>query len=411
MAASAAPFVSPEWTVADPDQLFTAGRFTEADRGYARILRHDPANAHAAAQRGYIAVLSNEFERAERFLTQALSLAPDDVFSRRQLADSFVRQDRFARAVPLLRQTGNDADTAAAEQYAAVLAAGTPYQVHGAAATRVPFVGIEPYPYVEASLNGGPPKLFYLDTGSTSPGFTTEVAEELGLRAVASMTAQLGGGHTFTLYLGVLESFRLGDIEIRNVPVSWSDVARPAPPEGPAPVGAFGTVLFYHFLTTMDYAGRALVLRGKSTRLHPRPGTTVLPLWLAATHFPCTLGSLNDLGPMVVSMDTGGNGIGVVTDEEIAAQAGIAVDHAHPTTFNGVEVYPIAPGTISLGDAVGRHVPGIAGPIFQPDRYRFHTIANFTHEFFKPYAITFDFDGMHFYLTPAVRQFTNFTKL
>src|SRR5262245_53203181 len=122
LATAAVPLLSPDWTVANPDELFTAGKFEAADRGYAHILRADPNNAHAAAQRGYIAVLSNDFARAEKYLTRALSLVPDDVFSRQQLADSFVRQDNFARAVPLLRQTGNEADAAAAEQYAAVLA-------------------------------------------------------------------------------------------------------------------------------------------------------------------------------------------------------------------------------------------------------------------------------------------------
>jgi hypothetical protein len=32
------------------------------------------------------------------------------------------------------------------------------------------------------------------------------------------------------------------------------------------------------------------------------------------------------------------------------------------------------------------------------DRFRFDTIANFTHAFFKPYTITFDFMDMNFYL-------------
>ena len=409
-AASASPRRGPTAPSLDPDQLFMDGHFGEADRGYARILRQDPGNAHAAAQIGYIAVLSNRFGRAERFLTEAARLAPDDTFSRQQLADCFVRQDQFARAASVLRQTGDQADAAAAEQYAAVADAGTPYQVRGAAVTRLPFLGIDPYPYVEASLNGGPPKPFYLDTGSASPGFDLAVADELGLRAVASTTAHLAGGHTFTMFYGVLDSFRLGDIELRNIPVSWSDVTRPAPAEGPVPVGSFGTTLFYHFLTTMDYAGQGLVLRRKSEAARRtfrdtarRAGASVLPLWLAATHFPCTLGSLNSYGPKVVSVDTGGKGIGVGTTEAIAAQAGIAVDHDHPTTFNGVEVYPIAPDEISLGHAVGRHVPGVAGSVFQSDRFHFHTIANFTHEFFKPFAITFDFVDMRFYVQPATR--------
>jgi Flp pilus assembly protein TadD len=55
----------------DPDQLFQDGRFAAADRGYARLLEKDPGDAHAWAQRGYIALLSNRFGDTEQFLGQA----------------------------------------------------------------------------------------------------------------------------------------------------------------------------------------------------------------------------------------------------------------------------------------------------------------------------------------------------
>ncbi len=87
----------------DPDELFKAGRFAEADRGYAEVLRTDPTNAIANAQRGYVALLSNRFSEAESYLIRAVELAPDGQFAKQLLADCYVRQDQFARAVPLLR--------------------------------------------------------------------------------------------------------------------------------------------------------------------------------------------------------------------------------------------------------------------------------------------------------------------
>jgi hypothetical protein len=88
----------------NPDELFRLGQFKEADRGYRRLLRQNPDNAHALARRGYIALISNRFDDAETFLSRAVELAPEDTFSKRQLADTFVRQDQLARAVPLLRE-------------------------------------------------------------------------------------------------------------------------------------------------------------------------------------------------------------------------------------------------------------------------------------------------------------------
>src|SRR5487761_884956 len=106
----------------DPDQLFQAGWFAAADRGYARVLERDPGDAHAWAQRGYIALLSNRFSDTERLLGQAIKLAPADTASMTRLADCFVRQDDFASAVPLLLAAD---DRIGAIQYAAVR--GRPY--------------------------------------------------------------------------------------------------------------------------------------------------------------------------------------------------------------------------------------------------------------------------------------------
>ncbi|MEU8135144.1 aspartyl protease family protein [Streptodolium elevatio] len=400
-------------SAADPEVLFKAGRFADADRGYARVLRAAPANARALAQRGYIALLSNRFGYAERFLTGALAVAPGDVPSAQRLAECYVRQDAPARAIPLLRSTGRQRDLAYAELYSHVI--GTPWRIGGAAAARVPFLGIDPVPSVEASLNGGPPKGFLLDTYATLD-LSAEAAEEAGVRAVATISG-IVDGQTVTLYLGILDSFRIGGIEIRNIPVQWNEVRRPPLPDGSAPAGAFGTTLFYHFLTTMDYAGRALGLRRK-TPTQQREFTAQaaraqlcdrLPLWLAGDHFPCTVGSLLDHGPRVVTVDTGGIASAFDTTVEIAERAGIDVDYAHPVDRPGPRVYPATADRISLGRAIGRNVrghaaeapfPGFPGP-GQSGMFGFDLIANFTHEFFKPYAITFDYDNMHLFITGA----------
>ena len=388
----------------DPEQLLREGRFEEAERGFRKLLRRNPDDAHAAARVGYIAMLSNRFSDAETFLTRAVGLAPGDSFSQLQLGDCFVRQDKLARAVSPLRASGVDSGRAYAELYASMT--GTPWQVRGAQRTRIPFLGLEPYPIVEARLRGGEPRKFFLDTGATL-GLSRQVAEEVGLRAVSTLQGGIPG-QTFTLYLGVLDSIRMGDIELRNVPVLWHDGKKPSLPDGSQAAGAIGTTLFYHFLTTMDYANQALILRRKTrAQLHGfqtearHAGVEKLPLWLAADHLPCTLGSLRDYGPRVVMLDTGGQRIGVGTTVETAERAGIEVDYAHPEKFNGtIDVFPIVPDRISLGRAVGRNVRGIAGPLLaQGGPFLFERIANFTHNFFKPFAITFDYTDMNLYIT------------
>lgn len=399
--ATAAPLVGLDTASAttDPDQLFSDGWFAAADCGYAQLLRQDPANAHATAQRGYIALLANRFVDAEQHLSRAISLG--DAASKQRLAECFVRQDQHARAVPLLRATGNPRDEAYAELYSRL--EGQAWQVHGARGTRLPFLMTDPVPAVTASLNGGPPKGFLLDTYSTLD-LNQADAEEAGLRSIATVKGVAMGGPV-TIHLGILESIRIGDIELRNIPMQWIDMQRPALPDGSQPAGVLGTTTFYHLLTTMDYAGGALVLRRKAAGT--RTSGHRLPLWLAGDHYPCSLGSMNDYGPRVVTLDTGGLAHGLDTTVEMAERVGMTVDYDHPRQMGGNTVYPITADRVALGRAVGHDVRGFAsergglgipGP-GQAGQFGFTPIANFTHEFFKPFAVTFDYANMHLYVS------------
>ncbi|WUH98599.1 aspartyl protease family protein [Spirillospora sp. NBC_00431] len=388
----------------DPDRLFKEGRFTAAERGYRRRLRRDPRNARAAAQLGYICLLSNRFSTAETFLTRAVRLDPGDVASKQRLAECYVRQDQYTRAVPLLRQTGTERDAAFATVFDHL--SSTPWRIHGPAGTRVPFYTLDPVPTVEAAVNGGTPKKFILDTYATLD-LSMQAADEAGVRRLATMTGGVVDGRPVTLYFGVLDSFKIGDIEIRDLPVQWNDTQRPPLPDGSQPAGAFGTTIFYHFLTTMDYAGRALALRRKtSSSPHGFHTRDRLPLWLAGDHFPCTLGSLRDYGPRMVTLDTGGIGTAFGTTVEIAERAGLEVDYEHPIDRFGHKVFPATADRISLGRAIVRDVrghavdkdfPGFPGT-GQSERFGFDLIANFSHEFYKPFAVTFDYNAMALYI-------------
>jgi hypothetical protein len=362
-------------------------------------LRRNPNNAHAAARRGYIALLSNEFERAESFLTRAVELAPGDTFSKRELADTFVRQDRLARAVPLLQGLG-ERDKAWAVVYSSIV--GTPYEVRGAANTRVQFQALDPLPHFDVSVNGLQAQPFIFDTGATL-GLRKDTAERAGVRALARSRAFVAGQHVVFNH-GVLDSIRIGDIELRTVPVVWADQMQyPELPDGTLPAGVVGTDIIYRFLTTLDFAHRNLVLRRRTRSQRQRvwvearrAGAEVLPLWLANDHLPLTLGSLNDYGPRVVLLDSGAFGLGLITTERFARESGIELGAPGLGGF-----YQIVADEISLGDAVGRDMPGLAGPL-PPDLFTFEVIGSFAHEFYKPFAVTFDFVDMNLYITGAL---------
>jgi Aspartyl protease len=302
-----------------------------------------------------------------------------------------------------------ETERAWAVTYASI--SGTPYDVHGADSTTVPFPALDPLPHFELSVNGMAPQRVVFDTGATL-GLTKETAQHAGLVGLAT-SHTFAAGQQLTLTHGVADSIRIGQVELRNVPLTWPDqIWLPEPPDGTLPAGVVGTDIFYRFLTTLDYAGRSLVLRRKTkTELRrfraeaARAGAEVLPLWLA-DHLACTLGSLNDYGPRVVLLDSGTIGLGFISIERFARKAGIELGDPGEGGF-----YYVVAEAISLGDAVGLDMPGLVRPDscpsgqcpLPPDLFPFEVIGAFGHEFNKPFALTFDFVDMNLYITGALK--------
>jgi hypothetical protein len=368
----------------DPDQLFADGWFAAADRGYAWLLAEDPQDAHAWAQRGYIALLSNRFGAAERFLAAALRLVPGDQASARRLADCYVRQDDFARAIPLFEQAGDRID---ATFYSAVT--GPPYQMEGEPAARLPFQTLDPLPTVDGSVNGSPLR-FVLDTGATF-GLSAAAAAAAGVQPVATVMTEQPDGPAES-YVGVVGSLVLGGIEIRNIPVMWNAGSLLDAPAGAA--GVLGTTIFYHFVTTMDYPGRALDLRQEAGA--PTEGTTgrAAPMWLAPDHFIFSRGRIGGSQAGLVLLDTGGAGLGVVLTSDQAAEDDVAADYSDPGAYLGVTGYPCEAGQVSLGRVTRRDIPGAVGPFPPPADFGFSDLGTLSHEFFRPLSVTFDFSKM-----------------
>ena len=386
---------------ADADMLFTAGRFEEAARAYELVLRKDPANLHAARRRGVVALLSNRFPEAERFLTMALRLAPDDRETNGYLGDCYTRQDKLALSVPCWRAAGE-------EGYATWFAAvrGTPYQIRGDSA-RLPWLRMDPHPLVECSVSGGPVKRFTFYTGSPYLSLSSRAAEEAGLTPVFSQEIDFMTGKMW-MHFGILDSFTMAGLELRNVPVQWSESETVAPGEHD---GMIGTWIFHHFLTTFDYAGRSLILRRKTPENAAkaradarRAGVRPLPLWLGREGASMlSRGSIAGSGPRVMGVSFGGGSEHAVsTSEEAARQLGVRVDDDRPIeTFAGshpADVYPCYPKEVRLGDAVAADVYCYAGRMRPLESFGFENLGQFAHTFFKPYHVTVDFTGMNLYI-------------
>ncbi|MFB4286255.1 tetratricopeptide repeat protein [Nonomuraea sp. ATR24] len=385
----------------DADALFRAGEFERAGRAYEEMLKKDPVNVHAARRRGYVALLSNQFQDAEKYLRRAVELAPDDKEANHFLADCYTRQDKFSLAVPRWRAAGE-------EGYATLFAAfrGEPYQIHGDVG-RVPWRQLDPAPMLQASLNGGPPINLSFYTRVAQLGVSQKAAEDAGIRAVTEDKLEYEG-RTMTIWSGILDSFRLGGIELRNIPVGWSDDDGPGIGDG-----LIGTWILYHFLTTVDYAGRSLILRRRTPETAraaraaaARSGAEPLPLWLAPEHLLFTRGSITGAigsGPRVVALNLGGTGeMAVSMPADTVERLRIRTDHDRPVeAFAGgqpVVSHPCYPEEVRLGSAAAHDVYCYADDRPALGREGFDVHASFSHSFFKPYHVTLDFTGMTAYV-------------
>ncbi len=391
---------------ADADALFKAGKFEQAGRAYEEILKTDPTNLRAARQRGYVGLLANQFPDAEKYLKLALQLAPDDKDANRFLADCYIRQDKFALSVPHWRAAGQEGSARVFEAFR-----GEPYQIHGDIA-QVRLLQMDPQPLVEGvSVNGGPPKRFTFYTGAASLEVSATVAKEAGLSAVASSKMDYLNGKVWR-HGGVLESFKLGGIELRNLPVSWMEWESGGDVETDRD-GLIGMWVFYHLLTTCDYAGRQLILRrstpeavGKVRVAAKRAGAEPLPLWLARENALHSRGSITGVAGSttgVVGVGFGGTGeIAAGMHEGTAKQLGIRIDYDRPVeTFahsHPAVTYPCYPKEIRLGNATAKDIYSYTNPSRPLDPNGFDAPAHFSHSFYKPYNITLDFTGMNLYI-------------
>jgi hypothetical protein len=205
----------------------------------------------------------------------------------------------------------------------------------------------------------------------------------------------------------VLDSFKLGGIELRNIPVSWADAEEPSQTGGS---GMIGTWLFYHFLTTFDYAGRSLILRRRTPETArqaradaERAGAEPLPLWLAHEHILFSRGSIADSGPRVVGLNIGGLGEMVAgMAEETAKLLRIRTDYDRPVETSAglqpVTVYPCYPTEVRLGNAAAKDSYCYANNRPANAPHGFDVLGHFAHSFYKPYNITLDFTDMNVYI-------------
>jgi predicted aspartyl protease len=417
-AAAAEPTAQPRQSESDSaGRLFQSGKFSEAGKLYSQIVARNPKDYSAILQLGRIALLSNRLDDAQKWLEKAITLQPENADPKVMLAEAFYRRDDFQKAAAALNGVNVGSNKLIREQYPTLnvpmlesFKGQTPYELKGNGTnTRVKFVRTDPLPIVNVRVNDGKEVTFFIDTGGSEVTLDTEFAKELGVPHFGEVEGTFSGGQHTQVQLGRIESLTVGDWTVKNVPTAMLPLRQLSEGLGVKQInGVIGTTLFYHFLATMDYPQGELVLRRKDARsleeFRKSPGKRVtVPIWMASDHFMVGWGRVETLPPTLLFIDTGLTGAGVKLAESVIKEAGIKLEENRAAEGAGgggtLKIVPYTVHQISLGDIKEENVQGVYdGPFPWENMFGFHLAGMVGHEFFRPDAVTFDFQNMQIFL-------------
>jgi hypothetical protein len=399
------------------NRLFEAGKFAEAGKLYSQIVAQNPKDYSATLQLSRIALLSNRLDDAQKWLEKAITLQPEHVDPKIILAEVFYRRDDFQKASASLKGIDVSSNKLIRQQYPTLNVAmfdsfkgQTPYELEGnGTSARVKFVKTDPLPIVNVRVNGGKEVTFFIDTGGSEVTLDTEFAKELGVPQFGAVQGTFSGGQHAEVQLGRIESLTLGDWTVKNVPTAMLPLRQLSEGFGVKQIdGIIGTTLFYHFLTTMDYPHGELVLRRKNAesleQFKKSPGKrVVVPIWMASDHFMVGWGRVETLPPSLLFVDTGLTGAGTKLAESVIKKAGIKLDESKASEGAGgggtLKVVPYIVHQLSFGDIKEENVRGLYdGPFPWENMFGFFLVGMVGHDFFKSYAVTFDFQNMQIFL-------------
>ncbi len=391
-------------------RFFRAGKFAEAEKTYGKILNKDPKNHQAVARLGYIALLANRLDDAQEWLTEAITLKPEEAAPKSLLAEAYYRQDKFQQAAPLLRAIGREAMAKKLESFKSI----SPYRIEGTVeVTNLKFVITDPLPMVQVQVNNSELVNFLIDTGGAELITDTEFAKEIGATLFESEMGTFAGGKKAAFQHGRVNSLTLGDFTVKNVPAHIMDVRRFSQPifAGIQVDGIIGTVLLYHFFATLDYHEGQLILRRRTEQSLKQveqeaveQGSIVVPFWMAGDHYMVAWGTVNNSQPMLFFVDTGLAGGGFSCPESTLRKAAIKLreDQADHGIGGGgkIRFIPFVVDELTLGDAGEHNIQGsyVGGGFPLEKALGFHIGGLISHGFFRPYSLTFDFVGMRYFL-------------
>lgn len=214
--------------------------------------------------------------------------------------------------------------------------------------------GAQPLILVPASVNGGTPSEFILDTGAGVTLLSHGLAARAGVRATDTKEGA-GAGGRITVQLGKADKLTVGRMTLRDVAVAMTDdVLRIGSAVNATVGGTLGYSFFQKLHLTVDY--RASLLTMDPSRREP--SSAAIPMRLAHPGKPLILvtAAIDGSGEFTFAVDTGAST--TVLSAELARRLGLQTRPA-PQMTGGGGVLGASSGilqSLSIGDATCRAV-------------------------------------------------------
>jgi predicted aspartyl protease len=394
------------------ETLFENGLFPEAESAYLDALQKNPKELRISTRLGMIALFSNQLDDSEKYLRRAARPGPFEAVASNLLGEVSYRRDEFPEAARRFRAGGSSYRAEPLELFGDA----APYTISGPSdETRLKFVATDPLPIVRVRVNGSEAADFLIDTGGAEVQLDSDFAKRLHLSSVGETSATLLDGNQTAMRHSRIASLTLGEFDVKDVPAG----IRPLPVfAGRKLYGVLGTVLLYHFLATLDYPNGRLILRRRSPEaLHAfetraeSEKQIVMPFWMASDHVIVVRGRVNDAAAALLFVATG-LASGFACPESTAEQAALSFTRQNsivPAAARGANLAPFVVNDLYLGSAHQQNVSVLAGafPPVLEYAYGFRIAGLISHQFFRPYAVTFDFTGMRLFLSAPPPKPTN----
>ena len=172
--------------------------------------------------------------------------------------------------------------------------------------------------------------------------------------------------------------------------------------------GIIGTTLFYHFLATLDYPRGELVLRRKDAKSleefkAAQAKRVAVPSGLRATTSWWAGVAWRRSHPRSSSLTQGWRARESNWRSRSSRRPGSSWRKTKLTKVPGgggtLKIVPYTVHRLSFGDIKEENVAGLYdGPFPWENTFGFHLAGMVGHDFFKPYAVTFDFKNMQIFL-------------